>query len=59
MDESGVENVLEYIHHNPVSGKWSLVKDFVDFPYSSAAFYELGVESTYPLEDYRTMRAMF
>ncbi|HVS92941.1 MAG TPA: transposase [Mucilaginibacter sp.] len=31
---------LDYIHHNPVRGKWSLCDDFVDYPHSSAAFYE-------------------
>ena len=34
---------LNYIHRNPVSGKWQLTKDFVDYPYSSASFYETGV----------------
>ncbi len=36
---------LNYIHRNPVSGKWQLAKDFVDYPYSSASFYETGVNS--------------
>jgi hypothetical protein len=34
---------LDYIHHNPVSGKWSLCDEFTDYLHSSAAFYELGV----------------
>jgi len=34
---------LDYIHHNPVSGKWNLCDEFTDYPYSSAAYYELGV----------------
>ena len=34
---------LNYIHHNPVSGKWSMVKDFTDYLHSSASFYELGI----------------
>lgn len=33
---------LDYIHHNPVSGKWSLCNEFTDYPHSSAAFYELN-----------------
>jgi REP element-mobilizing transposase RayT len=33
---------LGYIHHNPVSGKWNLCNDFIDYYHSSAAFYELN-----------------
>ncbi|HTI58159.1 hypothetical protein [Mucilaginibacter sp.] len=40
---------LDYIHHNPVNGKWSLCGDFVDYEHSSAAFYEL--ERPHPLAD--------
>lgn len=35
-----VEQKLDYIHANPVSGKWNLAEDFVQYPYSSASFYE-------------------
>ena len=35
--EKMVEQKLDYIHHNPVSGKWSLVNDFALYPHSSAA----------------------
>ncbi len=31
---------LDYIHNNPLQEKWTLVKDPVDYEYSSAAFYE-------------------
>ena len=34
---------LNYIHHNPVSKKWSLGSDFVEYEYSSASFYESGI----------------
>ena len=37
-----MSKVLDYIHHNPVNGKWSLVEDYVDYPYSSARYYETG-----------------
>jgi hypothetical protein len=40
--EKMVEQKLDYIHHNPVRGKWNLVDDFAKYPHSSAAFYELG-----------------
>ncbi|HTD99074.1 MAG TPA: hypothetical protein VK668_07285 [Mucilaginibacter sp.] len=33
---------LDYIHHNPVNGKWNLCDEFTDYVHSSAAFYELG-----------------
>ena len=34
---------LDYIHFNPVSGKWQLAKDDVSYKYSSARFYETGI----------------
>lgn len=33
---------LDYIHANPLTGKWQLVMDPCDYKYSSAAFYERG-----------------
>jgi REP element-mobilizing transposase RayT len=33
---------LEYIHANPVSGKWQLVDSIEKYLHSSAAFYELN-----------------
>jgi len=35
-----IHDVLDYIHHNPVIGKWNLVSDYIDYEYSSARFYE-------------------
>ena len=35
---------LDYIHFNPVSGQWSLAKDDLDYYYSSAKFYETGID---------------
>jgi REP element-mobilizing transposase RayT len=32
---------LDYIHSNPVRGKWQLSKTAEEYPHSSAAFYEL------------------
>ncbi|MES2847683.1 MAG: hypothetical protein V4685_01395 [Bacteroidota bacterium] len=32
---------INYIHNNPVSGKWMLAKDFVQYEHSSASFYEV------------------
>lgn len=35
---------LDYIHANPVSGKWQLAKDDISYYYSSAKFYETGID---------------
>ena len=35
---------LDYIHFNPVSGKWNLAKDYLDYYYSSTRFYDTGVD---------------
>jgi REP element-mobilizing transposase RayT len=35
---------LEYIHFNPINGKWNLAKDDLDYHYSSARFYETGID---------------
>ena len=36
---------LDYIHKNQCQGKWNLVNAYTDYPYSSAAFYELDTEN--------------
>ena len=33
---------FRYIHKNPVSGKWNLANDYLQYPYSSARFYDLN-----------------
>ncbi len=35
---------LKYIHFNPISKKWQLSKDDLGYHYSSARFYETGVD---------------
>ena len=35
---------LDYIHANPVNGKWLLAKDDISYQYSSAKFYETGID---------------
>ncbi len=35
---------LDYIHANPVSRKWLLAKDDTSYHYSSAEFYEHGID---------------
>ncbi len=35
---------IDYIHFNPVSRKWILAKDDLGYHFSSARFYERGIE---------------
>jgi len=44
---------LDYIHANPVSGRWTLVNDLCDYKYSTAKFYELGVNDFLFIKDLR------
>ena len=34
---------VNYIHYNPVRGKWMLAADWVTYPHSSASFYATGL----------------
>jgi REP element-mobilizing transposase RayT len=36
------EQKLDYIHNNPLQQKWQLVKNPVDYKYSTAKYYELN-----------------
>jgi REP element-mobilizing transposase RayT len=51
-DEKIFFQKMEYIHHNPVKGKWNLANDFGLYPYSSAAFYESGKTYPFPITHY-------
>ena len=42
VTEKFIRQKLNYMHKNPVSGKWKLVEDYLDYQYSSARFYDLG-----------------
>ena len=33
---------LDYIHYNPVKGKWNLVEHYLEYEHSSASYYETG-----------------
>lgn len=43
---------LNYIHTNPVRGKWNLVEDFRYFEHSSAGFYETNDYKGYEVTHY-------
>ena len=42
---------LSYIHDNPCSGVWTLVKNPVDYEHSSAKFYISGEQGVYLIKD--------
>lgn len=42
MSRSIAEQKLDYIHLNPLSGRWKLVSYAEDYHYSSAKFYILN-----------------
>jgi len=46
---------MNYIHLNPVSGKWQLVSDFTEYEHSSASFYETGEIKKYEPFDFRLL----
>ncbi len=46
---------LNYIHHNPVTGKWKLAKDFVSYEHSSASFYEDGIARHFIPKHYKDL----
>jgi hypothetical protein len=46
---------LNYIHLNPVSGKWKLVNDYTEYEHSSASFYETGTVKNYEPFDFRLL----
>jgi REP element-mobilizing transposase RayT len=47
---------IKYIHQNPLRGKWNLAETVIDYPHSSARFYETGEHSTYQVTSYNDLR---
>jgi REP element-mobilizing transposase RayT len=45
MNREMTTQKLNYIHANPLQGKWSLADTAIDYRFSSAAFYETGIDS--------------
>jgi putative transposase len=35
---------LDYLHQNPVRGKWQLAQDYLGYQWSSVRFYETGID---------------
>jgi REP element-mobilizing transposase RayT len=55
FDEAMIQQKLDYMHGNPVSGKWALVVNAFDYPHSSMAFYERGDPSPAPVEHFEVV----
>ncbi|MFM8913347.1 MAG: transposase [Flammeovirgaceae bacterium] len=47
---------MDYLHYNPVAEQWQLLKNPVDYKYSTARFYESGVKD---FDFIRDLRAEF
>ena len=57
LSEKFIRQKLNYMHKNPVSGKWKLVEDYLNYKYSSARFYDLGEAPGCKLFHYADMRS--
>ncbi len=53
--ESFFHQKFDYIHDNPVKGKWQLVHDFTEYEHSSASFYELGIVKHFEPKHYAAL----
>ena len=50
--EKFIKQKLDYIHKNPLRGKWNLAETIIDYPHSSARFYEMGEHGEYEVTAY-------
>ena len=46
---------LQYMHHNPCSGKWDLAPDPISYLHSSAPFYTMGKQGVYMVTNYKDL----
>jgi len=46
---------LNYIHYNPVTGKWRLAPDFISYEHSSASLYEEGIIRHFKPKSYKDL----
>jgi len=53
VDSTNRGEKLRYIHANPVSKRWRLAEDAVEYPHSSFAFYVRGENRSAPLTPYQ------
>jgi hypothetical protein len=57
-DANFVKQKLDYIHDNPVRGKWNLAKTPADCEHSSARFYKCGEHAAYTITGYFELEDM-
>ena len=43
---------LDYMHRNPIKGKWNLADDMISYQHSSAQFYLTGNQGLYNVDHY-------
>ena len=55
ITDSFLKQKLDYIHFNPVRGKWNLVNDYTNYEHSSASFYETGLAKLFEPIHYRSV----
>lgn len=53
LDKNMIIQKLNYIHLNPVRGKWLLTDDWTTYPFSSALYYEAEISKPDYLLDFR------
>jgi hypothetical protein len=53
--EKFVLQKLQYMHYNPVSGKWKLSASPLNYLHSSAPFYFNGRQQLFEVKDYREL----
>ena len=47
-----IKQKLDYMHDNPCKGVWKLVANVVDYPHSSAKYYQTGEQGIYEVTGY-------
>ena len=52
LNQKFIRQKINYMHRNPLCGKWNLADTLIDYPHSSARFYETGEHSAYSVTNY-------
>jgi hypothetical protein len=47
-----IKQKLDYIHNNPCRGSWNLAVNAVDYPHSSAEYYQTDKQGIYSITGY-------
>jgi putative transposase len=55
FSEKFLKQKMEYIHQNPVTKEWNLVKDRADYKYSSACYYDNDQQPVIEIDDVREL----